>query len=111
MLEITCETDLNHVDWAAAYSPDFGNLLLHSSILLLFTQETQPLVYQDYSQITRCHSPAMTPRSKESGLPAASVNGTCKELKESGVGSDFTSGDANYTSARDRDNDGVACES
>ncbi len=42
MLEITCETDLNHVDWAAAYSPDFGNLLLHSSILL-FTQETKTL--------------------------------------------------------------------
>ena len=39
------------------------------------------------------------------------VSGTCKELKASGVGSNFTPGDANYTSARDRDNDGVACES
>ena len=39
------------------------------------------------------------------------VGGTCKELKASGVGSNFTPGDANYTSARDRDNDGVACES
>ncbi|MGI8934162.1 MAG: excalibur calcium-binding domain-containing protein, partial [Phormidesmis sp.] len=39
------------------------------------------------------------------------MSGTCKELKASGVGSDFTPGDANYTSARDRDNDGVACES
>lgn len=44
------------------------------------------------------------------------VNGTCKDLKASGVGSDFTPGDANYTSARDRDNDGIAndgiaCES
>ena len=39
------------------------------------------------------------------------VGGTCKELKASGVGSDFTPGDANYTAARDRDGDGVACES
>lgn len=39
------------------------------------------------------------------------VSGTCKDLKASGVGSDFTPGDANYTSARDRDGDGVACES
>ena len=39
------------------------------------------------------------------------VSGTCKALKASGVGSDFRPGDANYTSARDRDNDGVACES
>lgn len=39
------------------------------------------------------------------------VDGTCKMLKASGVGSNFRPGDANYTSARDRDNDGVACES
>ncbi len=39
------------------------------------------------------------------------VSGTCKELRASGVGSDFTPGDANYTQSRDRDNDGIACES
>jgi len=39
------------------------------------------------------------------------VSGTCKDLKAMGVGSDFRPGDANYTSARDRDGDGVACES
>ena len=39
------------------------------------------------------------------------VSGTCKDLKANGVGSNFTPGDANYTSARDRDSDGVACES
>ena len=39
------------------------------------------------------------------------VSGTCKDLKASGVGSNFTPGDANYTQKRDRDNDGVACES
>lgn len=39
------------------------------------------------------------------------VSGTCKDLRASGVGSDFRPGDANYTSARDRDNDGIACES
>ena len=39
------------------------------------------------------------------------VGGTCKDLADSGVGSDFRPGDANYTSARDGDGDGVACES
>jgi len=39
------------------------------------------------------------------------VSGTCKELKAMGVGSDFRPGDANYTLDRDRDGDGVACES
>lgn len=45
------------------------------------------------------------------GAGGGYVSGTCKELAASGVGSDFTPGDANYTSRRDRDNDGVACES
>ncbi|PZO45768.1 MAG: calcium-binding protein, partial [Phormidesmis priestleyi] len=35
----------------------------------------------------------------------------CKELAASGVGSDFSPGDANYTPERDRDDDGIACES
>lgn len=39
------------------------------------------------------------------------VSGTCRELRDSGVGSNFRPGDANYTAARDRDNDGIACES
>ncbi len=43
--------------------------------------------------------------------PGSYVSGTCKELKASGVGSNFTLGDANYTPERDRDDDGVACES
>jgi hypothetical protein len=38
------------------------------------------------------------------------MSGTCDNLKASGL-SDFTPGDANYTPARDRDGDGVACES
>ncbi len=39
------------------------------------------------------------------------VSGTCKELAASGVGSNFRPGDANYTPERDRDDDGIACES
>ena len=55
-------------------------------------------------------------RESETTLPMVEaqggyVSGTCKELRASGVGSDFTPGDANYTSARDRDDDGIACES
>jgi hypothetical protein len=37
------------------------------------------------------------------------VGGSCKDLAASGLGP-FYPGDANYTSQRDRDNDGVACE-
>ncbi len=36
---------------------------------------------------------------------AVYMSGICKELKANGVGSDCTPGDANYTSARDRDFD------
>ena len=39
------------------------------------------------------------------------VSGSCKDLRDRGVGSNFVPGDANYSSSRDRDNDGVACES
>ena len=37
------------------------------------------------------------------------VAGTCTELKKLGLGN-FKVGDPNYSKARDRDNDGVACE-
>jgi hypothetical protein len=39
------------------------------------------------------------------------VSGTCKDLRARGIGGNFTPGDANYTPERDRDDDGVACES
>ncbi|NJR68377.1 MAG: excalibur calcium-binding domain-containing protein [Synechococcales cyanobacterium CRU_2_2] len=39
------------------------------------------------------------------------VSGSCESLRDMGVGSDFTPGDPNYTLSRDRDTDGVACES
>ena len=39
----------------------------------------------------------------------AYVSGTCGDLKARGLGP-FYRGDANYTSKRDRDKDGVACE-
>jgi Excalibur calcium-binding domain len=37
------------------------------------------------------------------------VEGTCKQLRRMGL-SRFTLGDPNYTSKRDRDSDGIACE-
>jgi Excalibur calcium-binding domain len=37
------------------------------------------------------------------------IPGTCKELKAQGLGP-FYKGDPNYTSKRDRDKDGIACE-
>jgi flagellar biosynthesis GTPase FlhF len=42
--------------------------------------------------------------------PVGYVEGTCKELREKGVGRGFRPGDPNYTPKRDRDNDGIACE-
>ena len=46
------------------------------------------------------------PNSNDNGRYIA---GSCKYLKSLGL-SRFTPGDPNYTSRRDRDNDGVACE-
>lgn len=39
----------------------------------------------------------------------AFVSGSCKELNARGLGN-FQAGDPNYSSRRDRDNDGLACE-
>ena len=48
-----------------------------------------------------------TPAAKET---SGYVAGTCKQLRSMGL-SDFRPGDPNYTSSRDRDHDGIACES
>ena len=45
----------------------------------------------------------------ESTLNRGYMSGSCKYLRTLGL-SRFTPGDPNYTSQRDRDNDGVACE-
>lgn len=47
----------------------------------------------------------------QTDLMGGYVSGSCKDLRDRGVGSNFVSGDANYSSSRDRDDDGVACES
>lgn len=47
------------------------------------------------------------PEPVDTGI--AYVSGTCGDLKARGLGP-FYRGDANYTSKRDRDKDGVACE-
>lgn len=39
------------------------------------------------------------------------ISGSCQSLRERGVGSNFVPGEANYTASRDRDGDGIACES
>ena len=64
---------------------------------------------------TQTPSPeAAQPVPQETPTPAPDtsgfVAGTCKELRAKGL-SDFRPGDPNYTSSRDRDKDGVACES
>ncbi len=43
--------------------------------------------------------------------PSGYVAGTCAYLKSIGLGNKFRPGDPNYTPERDRDSDGVACES
>ncbi len=54
-------------------------------------------------------SPTTTVSNPTSNSSVGYVAGSCKYLKSLGL-SRFTPGDPNYTSSRDRDNDGVACE-
>ncbi|MGF1591447.1 MAG: thermonuclease family protein [Pleurocapsa sp.] len=54
-------------------------------------------------------SPTTTVSNPTSNSSGGYVAGSCKYLKSLGL-SRFTPGDPNYTSPRDRDNDGVACE-
>ena len=51
--------------------------------------------------------PHVTPTPVNTGV--GYIDGSCKELKAQGLGP-FYPGDANYTSKRDGDDDGVACE-
>ena len=57
----------------------------------------------------RRSSPTRTTSNSNSNSSVGYVAGSCKYLKSLGL-SRFTPGDPNYTSRRDRDNDGVACE-
>lgn len=54
-------------------------------------------------------SPTRTINNPTSNSSQGYVDGSCKYLNSLGL-SGFTPGDPNYTSSRDRDNDGVACE-
>ena len=54
-------------------------------------------------------SPTRTTNNPISNSSGGYVAGSCKYLRSLGM-SKFTPGDPNYTSRRDRDNDGVACE-
>jgi micrococcal nuclease len=54
-------------------------------------------------------SPTRTVNNPTSNNNGGYVAGSCSYLKSLGL-SRFTPGDANYTSSRDKDNDGVACE-
>ena len=51
--------------------------------------------------------PYIEPEPVNTGI--AYIAGTCPDLKAQGLGP-FYQGEANYTSKRDRDNDGIACE-
>lgn len=63
------------------------------------------------AEITRLETPAPEPEPAPVVTDGNSgyVAGSCKALKAQGLGP-FYPGDPNYTSKRDRDNDGIACE-
>lgn len=75
----------------------------------LTAEEEAAAEAQRYIQVETSGDPTIAPELIE--YEGTYVAGSCTSLKERGVGSDFTPGDPNYTSSRDRDNDGVACES
>ena len=66
-----------------------------------------PTVVSSVSESTPEQKVEATPADKET---SGYVAGTCKELRAMGL-SDFRPGDPNYSTSRDRDNDGIACES
>lgn len=76
--------------------------------------ETQPSPVDVPAQTppSEAAQPALSKETTTTSAPDTSgfVAGTCKELRAQGL-SDFSPGDPNYTESRDRDNDGVACES
>jgi micrococcal nuclease len=68
-----------------------------------YWNQTNPVMPWDFRH--KGSQPAAAANSSTTGY----IPGTCKELKAQGL-SRFTPGDPNYTKARDRDGDGIACE-
>ena len=68
---------------------------------------TRPVVSRPQRTVSTSASEVRSKPVSNSGR--GYVAGSCKYLKSLGL-SRFTSGDSNYTSRRDRDGDGVACE-
>jgi micrococcal nuclease len=73
-------------------------------------QPTPPVSISTSSSGNNSSTANSSVNNSTSGVSGGFIAGTCKFLKETyGIGN-FLRGDPNYTGARDRDNDGVACE-
>ena len=101
-------------------SPVATPLLSPSPVISSPKPVTSPTVISSVSESTQVsattsesHSDGGS-QSRGEAAPAKEtsgyVAGTCKQLRAMGL-SDFRPGDPNYTSRRDRNHDGVACQS
>jgi hypothetical protein len=77
------------------------------------TEEIEPAIEiepEPYVEPESYTEPEPDVTSEPVSIRMGYVSGTCPDLKAKGLGP-FYPGDANYTSKRDGDDDGVACES
>lgn len=78
--------------------------------------EIQKELDQTQNELNSCRvqvsqlQPVIAPSTNYRTSQSRYISGTCADLRRRGL-SNFRPGDPNYTSARDRDNDGIACES
>nr|WP_228025235.1 excalibur calcium-binding domain-containing protein [cf. Phormidesmis sp. LEGE 11477] len=88
---------------------DDGSLLLEDIIVIVGGPAPQATVEPEDEVVS---APEPEPISEPEPVytpPARPVYRTCKDYNAAGYGN-FVSGDPEYTSRRDRDGDGVACE-
>jgi Excalibur calcium-binding domain len=95
----------------AWYQEKYLGCWLHHSQLRFPDQSPpmEPTQVQPPSQVETVQPPSQVETATVRESASGYVPGTCKALRRMGL-SRFTPGDPNYTSARDRDHDGIACE-
>ena len=72
-------------------------------------EQLQQNLNQVQSNLNTCQNKVNSSTNFSSRSGQGYISGTCSDLRRLGL-SNFRPGDPNYTSSRDRDGDGVACE-
>lgn len=105
------QSEVKVADYSRSYDYAVEQMEISQAAETAATEQSAAEQREAETQAIQVEAPPIQAAVVEMPAQGSYTSGTCKDLRAMGVGSNFTPGDANYTSSRDRDNDGVACES